>query len=507
MAVNTMPSLKANALCARKRVWIEALRFLFLATVAFAIVFGLRWTPPLPHGNSTIFLVDALRMNRGEVLYRDFFELTFPGTEWYYALLMRWMGASALVPALTMAGLATLGAWLTRLVSKRVVGEKSAFIAALAVLAFPVLLANDPTHHWFSAVLVMGATAVALQGSARAQAAAGLMCGVAAFFTQTAGFLAAVALCAWWLWRGRRGNWRACLANVARVTTAFSVTTIGLAGYFAARAGPRTFWESTIVFPLRNYGALAVNTWRVYGTGVPGWHAAPERLAFLVVHAIEPGIYVLAAGRLRKMPETALKTVLVLVEMVGIAMFVAVASAPSAERLATASLPAIVLLAWFVEQPGVVEKIARRGLWATVALTLVAGLLLRHARDGEPVRLPVGEVTVASEGLREEIAAVSRRVSPGNYCFGNPAVEFALQLRAPAPVLWLSATNYTSVEQERATIASLETKRVPLLLLSPSEYLSGAHDTSRLAAFREYLSRNYRLDASLPSANEIWVRR
>src|SRR5207244_672170 len=57
------------------------------AVFIYLMVFKLPATPIVAESDSLIFLYEAGRILHGDVIYRDFFEFTFPGTQTLYALI------------------------------------------------------------------------------------------------------------------------------------------------------------------------------------------------------------------------------------------------------------------------------------------------------------------------------------------------------------------------------------------------------------------------------------
>jgi hypothetical protein len=75
-------------------------------------LFRLSGTPIWTGGDQTMWLADGQRMFFGEVLYRDFFQMTFPGTELLYLAAFKFFGLRTWIPdallVITGATLASL---------------------------------------------------------------------------------------------------------------------------------------------------------------------------------------------------------------------------------------------------------------------------------------------------------------------------------------------------------------------------------------------------------------
>ena len=68
--------------------------WIFIGSAIFCwfSLFRLSGTPIWTGGDQTMWLEDGQRMLFGEVLYRDFFQMTFPGTELLYYWAFRLFG-------------------------------------------------------------------------------------------------------------------------------------------------------------------------------------------------------------------------------------------------------------------------------------------------------------------------------------------------------------------------------------------------------------------------------
>ena len=70
----------------------------------------------------------------GQIIYRDFFQFTTPGTESVYFLLFRLLGVHAWIPNVTVAALGLGLVSLAIFLSKRIVAGASVFLAAVLFL-------------------------------------------------------------------------------------------------------------------------------------------------------------------------------------------------------------------------------------------------------------------------------------------------------------------------------------------------------------------------------------
>jgi hypothetical protein len=75
--------------------WLAACVLLAAAVFVYLQLFILPDIPLLDHGDQTIYLFNAARMLEGQVMYRDFFQFTPPGTEFVYLALFKLFGVRA----------------------------------------------------------------------------------------------------------------------------------------------------------------------------------------------------------------------------------------------------------------------------------------------------------------------------------------------------------------------------------------------------------------------------
>src|SRR5437016_3409738 len=168
--------------------------------------------PPIYQGdNAPVYLLNAVRMLEGQVMYRDFFQFTLPGTEIVYLVLFKTFGIRAWIPAALLVLFGVGLTWLSIVISKGLMTGASVFLPGALYLTFAFGNALDATHHWFSILLVVAALALLMQERRLMRIlGAGALCGLATCFTQSRGLLAALSLAAFLLWEGRakRLSWR-----------------------------------------------------------------------------------------------------------------------------------------------------------------------------------------------------------------------------------------------------------------------------------------------------------
>jgi hypothetical protein len=161
-------------------------------------------TPSTPYalgGDQVFFWLDGLRLLHGEEIYRDFFQFTPPGTDWVYLWAFKLFGARSWVPNIVVLLLGVALSFVCLRIARQIMARTRAALALALYVVVVIGLTLDGTHHWFSLLLVMTAVSTLLRGETLARiAVAGSLLGMAAFFTQTRGPAAALAIAVWLMW-------------------------------------------------------------------------------------------------------------------------------------------------------------------------------------------------------------------------------------------------------------------------------------------------------------------
>jgi hypothetical protein len=159
------------------------------------------------------FVHDGLRLLRGEVIYRDYFQFTPPGTAWLAAFGQAVCGPGVLGPRLLQeAGLVATGLMLHAIARHLGCGPWVAILPALAPMLALHRWIPAFNHHWLVLPWMTAALLLALRGAseARAHAAwagAGLAAGLACWVLQSDGGVLVLSLLGWlaleaWLGKG-----------------------------------------------------------------------------------------------------------------------------------------------------------------------------------------------------------------------------------------------------------------------------------------------------------------
>ena len=499
----------------RPHIFPSAISLPALPVIGFLLVcfaslylqlFLLPQTPLALPGDGTIFINNALRMLDGEVIYRDFFQLTTPGTELLFFICFRLFGAGVavynVIVMLTGLSLAALNV----IIARRVISGWLSLLPTLLLLTFQFRFERTGSHHWFSMLLVMAALAVMIERrTARRLMAAGALCGLAACFTQHRGVLALAGLAAFVVWEQRRmkSGWRALLQAEASLMAAFSCVAITALSYFISQAGLRRFIECTIIFPAKYYsGTYWMNNPGVYLSDLPllaqGSVFVGAVRAF--TYALVPLIYLVwwIHYRLRRRMQPDEKwDRLMLLNFAGVFLFLGVASAPGWYRLAHVSQPGLILLGWLLSQPDRWRRVVAMLLAVTAVLTLLRAPWVQQRQVRRELLMPAGRVSFQSSESFRRYAWVAQQTRPGDYFFA-PMTDFYFlgRLRNPAAVQFLLNTEYTRPAHVRSVIDGLERHQVRFVYWQQAlDHAPGSPlpPGDNLEPLRAYLRRHYHL--------------
>ncbi len=199
---------------------------------------------------------------------------------------------------------------------------------------------------------------------------------------------------------------------------------------------------------------------------------------------------------------------LMLIAIVGVAMFLVMAPALSIRRISCVSPPAMILLAWLLSRAG--------RMWAKAAGTLAAvslGVALAQiaaiqSRRPNELELPVGSVVVPEAANYEVYRWMAEHTRPGQWYFGLPPLTLPLGLRNPTPIEAPAPGEFSRPEQIAAAVNDLERTRTPLLVLRPAMYIPHllGYKADHLQPFQDYLYLHYRRTKVFSNGDEVWQR-
>jgi hypothetical protein len=489
---------------------LACLIFLYLET------FALPCTPRAATGDQSIYLYDATRMLDGQAIYRDFDHFTTPGTSVVYLILFKIFGVRAWIPQAMLILLGTSIAWLSYSITSQLVSGAGALLPGFLFLTLPFTGYLDATHHWYSTLAATAALAVVMDRRTPMRVAvAGMLWGLATCFGQSL-VLGALGLAAYLVWEGRRAKEARTLLlkKESALVASYGAPLVAFNSYFIWKAGWRPFLRNTVVFVAKYYPQDPYNAWGAYWKARPALRPLstdwPDLPAWGLVTALLPLLYiafVMYYGReARRLPHLPWEK-LVLVNVTGISMLLTVASAAAYNRLYTVALPALILLVWFLDVPVKGIRLPVWGLWITVLVVGVAKPVITQTGWRGALELPTGRTAFLqrSLGLHDETEWLMQRTRPGDYFFGDQFIGFALRLRNPARVDFVTTTGYSTKEQVDTLARGMEEHQVRFLSWYPG-LDKPVTPQNHLAPLRQELQDHYRIAATFANHNKVWER-
>lgn len=488
--------------------------------------FRLPFTPIWEAGDQWDVVKDPARMWDGEKIYRDFYEQTTPGVAVVDLLFFRLFGLKNWIPNLHIVLLGIGLTWLVIVISHKIFREWSflTLLPGFLFLTFAFFPHMEDTHRWYSSAAALAALAVVIETrTLRRLVAVGILCGVASFFTQTQGVFAVAGFGVFLLWDGRR---RACksrelLRQLGYLLGAFAATVIVTDGYFIWTAGLARFFDCVVRIPVLYLSADPANTWHVYLSEFERpahWYNLPGLGRYLFVYALVPLVYFLFPLRYRHEASRGDEgDRLMLLSIVGLALFASVALAPANFRLCAVSAPAFVVLIYWVRGEGKFQRILAVALWVPVLYLGVLFPLRAQASSTMYLHLPRGTMAFPrqSSAQYELIRWLSSRTEPGDFVLATGQLNFIypLGLRPVDQTSGYENSRATRPEWVQSAVAALERNRVRFIEWPPDRIDPNYYhpDEDNLAPLKEYVQRNYHFVKRFenPAGDEwaeIWAR-
>jgi hypothetical protein len=194
-----------------------------------------------------------------------------------------------------------------------------------------------------------------------------------------------------------------------------------------------------------------------------------------------------------------------LVNITGLSLFLAVASAPAYNRLYTVSLPGIILLVWLTNSSVWAGKVISPMLWTAVIVLGVAKPIVTQTRWKAFLDLPSGRTAFFQPAVYEKTKWVAERTQPSEYFFGDPLLCFELWLRNPTRVPFLRPTDYTRPEEVRNVVESLENHQVRFVSWYRGLDIPDG-EGNHLDPIKLYLRSHYHVAATFANEDKIWER-
>jgi hypothetical protein len=503
--------------------WLVAIASSFTFATCYLRNFVAPHVPVMSWNDQMLFASDGARIVAGQMPYRDYFQFVTPGADLVYAFLFRHLGLHLWIPNALMVCVAATAVLLMTLAAGKVMRGSFIALPAALTVGFVFFGGLDATHHWFSGLIALIAMLVLFPLSGGSEeskgsqdwriALTGALCGVAASFTQSKGATVTAGFLLYLLWQSfdEKQKARVLCRRCLLLCGAALIVFLAINGPYIAALGIKEWIKWVIVFPFRYYPTLPAQTWRSplddfrNQTGLIRWICIP--FVYLTVPLVYL-VFLRVMYRRRRIEPDEPWNQLLLLAITGLALFLAVAPCLSVMRVSCAGLPGMVLLAWLLNRWGRQGRVAAAAL-AALSLAIAVYLPVRNqTMHWHYLDLPAGRTAILDPDRYELYRWMAGNTHPGQMYFGVGPLALPLWLQTPAPISAPIPYEYDRPEHIAASIAAIETNRVPLLLLKPYRYLAGTwgYTDDHLRPFQAYLDQHYRYIKTFPAGFELWQR-
>jgi hypothetical protein len=467
--------------------------FVYLYTQLFQFPF----TPYNLEGDTLISVSDAMRIIDGEVMYRDFFHLTPPGAEVWYAALFSIFGVRLWILNFTILLLNLSLTWFVWRFSRQLLSGVLVYVApALFLVVGLRLFFLDGSYRLFSVVFALAAVAVVMgRREPRDLLFAGVFCGLSSFFLQPRGVLTLGGIAVFLVWEHvRRGARELSLVSKgALLVLPFIATIIATNAYFIWSAGFDNYYFSVVTFVQKYYRNDPLSNSEAFMADLPDIGQYSEiysastaisryiRIAAptLFFYGLVPYVY-LAFLIYRWRKKTYLESdgqdrKLVLLCIFGLALLVGV-SAPSVFRLAHMALPGLVVLVWLIGRLKRSEIVAS-SILCVLILVGIAYVIQRQTIEKNYLEMPAGRAAFLANITFQRFKWVGEHTRPGDLFWEGHHLTFyfAFHLKNPTPLYLVRDNGYTPKFQADSVLAALE-RNPPEYIVWPRKWEKTAEE-------------------------------
>lgn len=491
--------------------------FIFFCAVFLYLHLFVLTAPILYEEDHLIFIADAWRMSRGESLYKDFFQFTFPGAQLLYLAFIQLFGTKIWIINVIIFLQGMAHAVIGLAISKHLFGDKwIAYLSSALFLSFGFRwFGIDGSHRMLSPVLIALAILILLRQRTLGRIfLAGLFCALASYITQQRGFIVVAAIALFLLFEAvkNKAGWKKLFAEQIVLGGAFAVSLGLLLLPFIISTGAEKFFDYTI-FYIKNYVKEPSNyaAFGMYFSKTLEQGAMMAAVA-MFYYCLIPLVYLVAfffLWRKKYQPEV------LLIALTGCALAITT-FAPTPFRLFQISLPAIIILVWLISLIKIeTEPFIRAAVIGLVIFGCVLGFRLQTAWEKNYLDAPTGKTVFLSPVAIERYKWLRENAAEGDYVFEvyQTAVNFPLLLPNPTQVTFLLDTGYTPQWMVDLAIQNLEQKKARFIVWDgnfskePQQRLEGDH----LAPLYDYLRANYELRQNFTPysgrAMQVWERK
>lgn len=500
--------------------WFLFLMLLGISGYLYLNLFLVTKVPILLSGDQVYFWMNGQRMLHGEHPYADFFQFTPPGADVFYLFLFKLFGPRIWILNCAVLVLGIALCWVCFLIAHEIMERHFAVLSTLLFVTLVYTRLLNATHHYFSVLAVMGATAILMRGdSTRRLFIAGALLGIASFFTQTHGIVALVGVTFLLGWERNRTNesWRSFGRKEAILLFSFLLALLILSAPFIARVGIRQLWYFQVTYVRK----AMVHGPETHLLGMPqyaNWRALPllfvlsEYGRHFLVYALLPLTYLLVLiwCHRSRLSENANFRKVALVALVGSCLLGELIFSLNWLRLYAVSMAGIVLFVWVISTSTRFRRYALVSVWALVMLLGSSQPWFAQHRQYRTVDLPAGRSAVAGENEFEELEWGLDHTHAGDFFFQAtwPGMYIPLGLRNP--VFLDTASTMLNPQWAEQAVQQLEVRQVRYVMWAARLDYPADPNRSRSAniiPLRTYLQTRYRLAKVFQDGDEVWERK
>jgi Dolichyl-phosphate-mannose-protein mannosyltransferase len=509
----TNEPVKATACVpAQQRKTYLSLVLLGVALYLYLNLYALPVTPFLLSDDQVTLWMHGQQMLHGERIYQDFFQYTPPGTDLFYFAVFKILGARIWVTNMVVLGLGIALSLVCFHIGGQIMSRRMAALASALFVTVIYSRRLNATHHWFSVLLVMCGVAVVLERRNLSRIlVAGLCLGLASFFTQTHGVVAAAAFSVFLIWERFviKTSWRNLITQEGVLALSFGAAVGAVYSYYLVAVGLERLWYFQVTY-VTKYLVSGPSSPLVGLASSSGWREAvlvcEVLLVCLLLAVIYPALLVASWRRRSSDSFTNERIRIALLGLVGLFLLLEVLSSPNWLRLYAVSMPGIILLVWWIGR-------ARLRVYGLGLLCVGTGLLaLGQIASRQFQRLTVGELrggrVAASPPVYEKFRWVNEHTTAGEPFFQAtwPGMYVPLDLWNPT---FLDVADNPTPEYVQKAIRQLEAKRVRYVMWAPflNDLNSNPIRTDHLRPMRAFLNQNYERIHVFGDQDEVWQRK
>ena len=448
----------------------------------------------------------------GERIYEDFLQYTPAGTDLVYLLFFRLFGLRLWITNFVVFALGLVFAWLVYSTARKILPLSSAVLASALFLVPIYGNAINSTHHWFGILAVLAAVRIVFTRlTPMLFVFAGVLLGLASFFSLYHGAAALLAVVIFRAWSGLRvgQDWKVLSKDLLLVLLVYLLTLATLNYPYIVSIGIRQLWYFQVTYVHR----FAVHPQWGFPLGLPNRvtiRTLPSLAQYLIVYLLLPSSTIVAlylCWKRRRNPSSI--EPVALLTLVAFFLLAEVAISVNWLRLFAVSAPAVIVLVWVIWQFPTLRTRASVILWAWILAQGGRQTFLRQRSQHIIVTLPAGTVATSEQSVAR-LNRIARQLKPGDTAFHAlwPGIYLPFHVHNPMYFETVCLDDLPRSSDIWSVIRQLDEKRVPYVFLAATANpINPSYCGDRLGPLRDYLHISYRPVETLPDGDTIWRRR